>query len=655
VYYVEALIGPNTVDTLPPQTLVAFNEHGRVALTLEQGLDEAKAEMAELASLGVSIDEVTARLEREGVDSFAASFDSLMAGIAEKRDAVLADRDVRQSVSLGPLKSPVAESMLELQGMRFVSRLWQRDPSLWSKDREQQPSIVDRLGWLDSFERMRAEIPALETFARELRADGFTDAVLMGMGGSSLAPEVLRDTFGSAEGMPRLHVLDSTDPLAVRAIEDAVDLDHTLFIASSKSGTTTETMSFLEYFWAKRENGAQFAVITDPGTMLERLGRELHFRRVFLNQPDIGGRYSAVSYVGMAPAAIMGLDLHRLLDRVQTMVDSCREEARLDENPGVCLGAVIGRAARDGRDKLTLICSPGIASFGYWVEQLLAESTGKQGRGVVPIEGEPIGAPDVYGDDRLFVYLRLVDGVDEAQEAAVIALEAAGRPVVRLLLRDGYDLGGEFFRWEVATATIGALLGVNPFDEPNVQESKDNTRRVLRDYEQRGMLPEERVLFDDGVQVLAASPNANGLRRTTDSGTALRRFVAAAEPGDYLAITAFVPRTEEVEDILRSIRVHVRDRFKVATSVGYGPRYLHSTGQLHKGGSARGVFLQLIHDITEDISVPGVPYSFGVLEQAQAIGEFQALQSRKLRAVRVNLGSGLIEGLHALRTALTSA
>lgn len=652
VYYVEALIGPHTVDTLPPQTLTAFNNHGTVALTLEQGTAEAEQRLAELAALGIDLDEVTARLEREGVDSFAKSFESLMSGIAAKRDLILGERDGRQSAVLGPLKSPVAESMLELQGMHFVERLWERDSSLWSKDAEQQAGIGDRLGWLNSFETMRGGVDSLKEFAADLRADGFTDVVLMGMGGSNLAPEVLRDTFGAGAGAPSLHVLDSTDPLAVKAVEDAVDLDHTLFIASSKSGTTTETMAFLEYFWEKRENGAQFAVITDAGSTLDRLGTELSFRRVFLNQPDIGGRYSAISLVGLVPAAVLGIDLNRLLDRAGAMAGACGADVPIEENPGVSLGAIIGRAARDGRDKLTLICAAGIASFGYWVEQLIAESTGKQGKGIVPIEGEPLGSPKVYGDDRLFVYLTLAEEADTRQDAAVGALEAAGFPVVRITLHDRFDLGGEFFRWEMATATAGALLGVNPFDEPNVQESKDNTLRVLRDYEQKGAFPEERPLFDDGLTVVSAAPSANGLRRAEDSAAALRRFLGDCEPGDYLAITAYLPRTDAIDMALQEIRRHLRDTLKVATTLGYGPRFLHSTGQLHKGGPARGVFLQITHDITTDMPVPGVPYSFGVLERAQALGDLQSLQSRKLRAVRVGLGTDIATGLERLKSAL---
>jgi transaldolase/glucose-6-phosphate isomerase len=648
VYYVENLIGPHTVDTVPPQTLEALNDHGRVALTLEQNLDAAYAALRGLAEVGIDLDAVTERLEWEGVESFSKSFESLMAAIAEKRDALLRGRGAHQNVALGPLKAPVAEALTELEGMQFIRRLWAQDGSLWSNDARQQELAKDRLGWLTSVDTISAQVEALEAFAAGLRADGFTHTVLMGMGGSSLAPEVLRASFGLAPGAPDLLVLDSTDPEAVLAVERAIDLDHTLFIASSKSGTTTETLAFMEYFWAKRPVGAQFVAITDSDTPLDRLAVSRGFRHVFRNQPDIGGRYSAISFVGMAPAAIIGVDLPRLLDRVRDMMEACGPDVPLASNPGVSLGAVIGRGARAGRDKLTLICSPGIASFGYWVEQLIAESTGKQGRGIVPVEGERVGPPQVYGDDRIFVYLRHIESAVGSDDEAVVALEGAGQPVVRIELGNPYDLGGEFFRWEVATATAGALLRVNPFDEPNVQESKDNTKRVLHEYERTGALPPEKVLFEDGLQVSAAAPTANAIRRASGVGDALARFLKSIEPGDYLAITAYLPRTPATDDALNRLRVALRDRLKVATTLGYGPRFLHSTGQLHKGGPSSGVFLQLTHQPEVDMPVPGAPFSFGILAQAQAAGDLHSLQARGRRALRVNLGRDVAAGLKRL-------
>ena len=653
VYYVETLIGPHTVNTLPPQTLQAFNDHGKAEPTLERDLEAADAALRELAALGADLAQVTEQLEREGVDSFAKSYDSLMAGIAAKRDAILSEQAGSPAASLGLLETPVAEATAGLEGMQFARRLWEKDGSLWGADREHQRVARNRLGWLDSPETMRAELPGLEAFAAGLRADGFTHAVLLGMGGSSLAPEVLRETFGPpASRGPDLLVLDSTDPGAVAAVERAIDLERTLFIPSSKSGTTTETLAFLEYFWAKRPAGAQFAAITDPGTPLQRLADERGFRQVFLNPPDIGGRYSAVSFVGLVPAAILDLDMGRLLERARAMADACRPSVPPDQNPGVHLGAVIGAVARTGRDKLTLVCSPAIASFGYWVEQLIAESTGKEGKGIVPVEGEQLGPPEVYGDDRLFVYLRLRDGADSAQDAAVAALAAAGRPVVRIDLADRSDLGGEFVRWEVTTAAASALLGINAFDEPNVQESKDNTRRLLQEYEERGALPSEQPLLDDGLQLFAAPPTADALRGAPDPATALARFLETVKPGDYLAITAYLPRTPAHEAALTTLRTALRDRLKVATTLGYGPRFLHSTGQLHKGGPPRGVFLQLTHDDPTDRPVPGAPYSFRVLEQAQALGDLQSLQSRRLPALRVHLGADINAGLQHLCAAL---
>jgi len=655
VYYVDNLIGPHTVNTLPPQTLAAFNEHGVVAPTLEAGVAEARATLRELAALGIELDDVTDRLEGEGVASFVKSFDDLLGSLATKRDAVLKERGGRLTAALGSLRAPVAEAIMELEGMRFTRRLWGKDASLWSKDPHQQPLIRNRLGWLTSADQMLAAVERLESFAANLRAGGITHVVLLGMGGSSLAPEVLAESFERAEQAPELLVLDSTDPAAIKHIEHQIELEHTLFIASSKSGTTTETLSFLEYFWAKREAGTQFAVITDADTPFQRLAQSRDFREIFLNQPDLGGRYSALSFVGLVPAAILGLDLRRLLERARSMAAACGPETRAEDNPAVCLGAILGRAAREGRDKLTLITSPQIASFGFWLEQLIAESTGKQGRGIIPVEGEPLGPVDVYGNDRLFVALQLAGDSDPVRDAALAALEQAGHPVVRLPLTDVYALGGEFFRWEVATATAAALLGVNPFDEPNVQESKDNTKRVLREYELKGALPTEKPVLADGITLYASTPTAAALRRASDLQDALARFLKETGPDDYLAITAYLARTPATESALQAIRLALRDRLKIATTLGYGPRFLHSTGQLHKGGSAKGVFLQITHAPSDALPVPGAPFSFGLLEAAQASGDFQSLQARNRRALGVNLGDDVAAGLKRLADALAQS
>lgn len=556
------------------------------------------------------------------------------------------------SDSLGANTAAVEAARDTLKKMDFARRLWRSDATLWGDDPGVQAVARERLGWLHSEAPMAAAIDDLEEFAAGLRREGFTHAVLMGMGGSSLAPEVLRETFGLAAGAPELLVLDSTDPDAIRRVQQTVDLEHTLFIASSKSGTTTETLAYMEHFWSLRPNPAQFAVITDANTPLQRTAERRDYRRVFVNQGDIGGRYSAVSYVGMVPAAIIGIDLGRLLAQARAMAALCGPETPIEGNAALWLGAAMGAAAAAGRDKLTLVCSPPVQSFGYWVEQLIAESTGKQGRGVLPVEGEALGAPAVYGDDRLFVYLRLDDGADAEQDAKMTALAEAGQPVLQIRLMDRYALGGEFLRWEIATASAGALLGIEVFDQPNVQESKDNTSRLLKEYEQKGALPIEPPLVQDGLALSAAPPTSDAIKGSADAATALAAFLKGVNPGDYLAITAYMPRTPATANALDSIRTALRDRLKVATTLGYGPRFLHSTGQFHKGGPPTGVFLQLTHEVTEDLPVPGSPYSFGVLEQAQALGDLQALQGRGRRALRVALGRDIADGLRRLREAL---
>ncbi|HKF76032.1 MAG TPA: glucose-6-phosphate isomerase, partial [Candidatus Dormibacteraeota bacterium] len=462
----------------------------------------------------------------------------------------------------------------------------------------------------------------------------------MGMGGSSLAPDVFRATFGPVEGRPRLHVLDTTDPASIFAVREAIDLERTLFIAASKSGGTTETLSHLAYFWEevrragidKRER--QFAAITDPGSGLEQLAAERDFRWIFLNPTDIGGRYSALSYFGLVPAALMGVDVRELLERTQEMAHSCDTAVPVDKNPGIWLGAVMGALANRGRNKLTLLMSPQVATFGYWLEQLLAESTGKQGRGIVPIEGEPLGAPAAYGDDRLFVHLR-VNG--ESDDPAVRALEQAGQPVVTLTLRDRLDLGGEFLRWELATAVAGSVIGIDPFDQPNVQESKDNTKRVLAEFDSTGRLPEAHAV------------------PAGEAGTAVNDLLKQRRDGSYLALMAYTARTDSSEAAIRRARERVRDHTRLATTAGYGPRFLHSTGQLHKGGPPVGLFLQIVEADGVDVEVPGEPYGFSTLKQAQSLGDLQSLQSRNYPVLRVDLGSDVAAGWRALADSIEEA
>ena len=534
---------------------------------------------------------------------------------------------------------PIVEAALgELAERDAVGRLWARDPALWRPDPAEQRELVDRLGWLSLPRSMRAEVPALERFAEEARREGVRHVVLCGMGGSSLAPEVFRLTFGSAQGCPRLIVLDSTDPGAVRAVDAAIDPAATLFLVASKSGGTVEVAALLAHFWeAAGRRGDRFCAITDPGTGLERLARERRFRRVFLNPPDIGGRYSALSLFGLVPAALIGLDLGRLLDRAGAEQALCGPDHPAARNPGAWLGAFMGGLARAGRDKLTLLTAPGIAGFGLWAEQLLAESTGKQGRGIIPVVGEPPGPAEAYGEDRCFVALRLDGAGADAPDRAVAALRGR-QPLVVARLADRYDLGAEMYRWEVATALAGALLGIHPFDQPNVQESKDNTSRVLREAQASGHLP----------------PAPPEVCLEIADAEAVASFLARATARAYVALQAYLTPGEEVERRLQTLRALLRDHFQVATTLGFGPRFLHSTGQLHKGGPASGVFLQLTYRPMDDLPVPGQPYSFGELIAAQALGDLQSLRARQLPVARVDLGADVLGGLDRLLAAVAS-
>ena len=628
VLYLEALVGPDTVNTVPPATLTAFVDHGRAAATLDQGADEADAQMRELAAAGISMDQVTGRLLTQGLDSFGESFEKSLANIDDKQARLLAGRHQHPGMGLGQYLEDVEAGLAGIQKQEMIARIWRGDHTVWKPD---PAEIVDRLGWLTVTDVMCEQVSVLQELAREVRDTGFRHVVLLGMGGSSLGPEVLRQTFGSAPGHPQLIVLDSTVPGWVQAVVDAVDPAKTLFIVSSKSGSTTEPNMFYLHFRSlvektvgKGQAGQHFIAITDPGSSLEKLAREQGFRRLFLNPPDIGGRYSVLSYFGLVPAALAGMDLLKLLDRSDCMREGCASCVPAHENPGAWLGVTMGVLAQQGRDKLTLVTSPSIGSFGLWVEQLIAESTGKEGKGIVPVAGEPLAAPDRYGADRLFVYLRLEGDDNAATDATIEEVQLSGQPVVRLDLRDRYDVGAEFFRWEMATAVAGAVLGIQPFDQPNVQAAKDMTDVVLGQFESRDELPE-----------MAASGS-------------LHELMADAKPGDYLSIMAYVQQTPEVDKALDGLRRKITERHGIATTLGYGPRFLHSTGQLHKGGPSSGLFLQLTGDYGRDVSIPGQAFTFGVLADAQALGDLQALQASQRRAARVHLGSDVPAGILAL-------
>jgi len=560
---------------------------------------------------------------------------------------------------LGSYASRVGATLDDLTKRDAAARIWARDPSLWKSEPDHQQIIRNSLGWLTVTAFIRQHASGLARFAVEVTRAGFRHVLLLGMGGSSLCPDVLRLTFGEAAGFPRLAVLDTTDPATIQAFEHGLDLPRTLFIVASKSGTTPEIAAFYQYFFAKvrtlagERAGERFVAITDAGTVLERTGAEAKFRHVFLNPSDIGGRYSALSFFGMVPATLIGLDVLRMLDRAERMAQACGSSVPPRENPGLLLGAVLGALAKAGRDKLTFVCSPEIASFGYWVEQLVAESTGKDGTGILPVEGEALGSAAVYGDDRVFVHLGLDGSEDRTLGGKVDALERAGHPVVRISLEDCYDLGAEFFRWEFATAVAGAVMGVNPFDQPNVQESKENTRRLLGEFKANGRLPEGSPIFSHGPIRMygdeAAAAALKGAKTVTD---ALAAYLGRIRPHDYVALTAYLQTTPAHAAILGEIRSHIRDRFRVATTLGYGPRFLHSTGQLHKGGGDNGVFLQFTADDPVDLPIPGEPHTFGVMKAAQALGDLQSLQSRKRRALRIHIAGGIEAGLQGVLEAV---
>lgn len=556
------------------------------------------------------------------------------------------------------LGAAVKKNVDDWQANHKVRRMWQRDASLWTGTDE-----AKWLGWLDIVEQQLGQLDKLRHLAAE--AKGFSDILLLGMGGSSLCPEVLAKTYGQLKGFPRLHVLDSTDPAQIKSFESSVDLSKTLFVVSSKSGTTLEPNIFKQYFFERvkqtigsKEAGSRFIAVTDPGSKLEQEAKADGFRHILAGVPSIGGRYSALSNFGMVPAALMGLDVGKLLERAKKMVGDCSVED-VNQNPGVLLGIVLGTAAINGRDKATIVTSPGISDLGAWLEQLLAESTGKQGKGIIPVDREHLATPEVYGKDRVFAYVRLDSAPDKQQEAKLEALERTGQPIVRMSMSDPYDLGAEFFRWEITTAVAGAIIGINAFNQPDVEASKVATRALTSEYEKTGSLPAEKPIFEQsGVQLFTDPRNAEALAKGA-SDKSLNGYISShlsrIAAGDYFALLAYLPMTDANEEQLQQIRHLVRDTKRVATCLGFGPRFLHSTGQAYKGGPNSGVFVQLTCDDAVELPVPGQKYTFGIVKAAQARGDFQVLAERGRRALRIHLGRDLSAGLSRLREAFQSA
>ena len=661
--YAEALIGRDTVDTLPPATMDAFRDHGvaKPDAILEDAAGAAPL-LAELKLLGISIEDVTDGLTRDGVRKFADAFDMLLGSIARRRAALVNGSGLAIAAGSPAMQSAFAAEAESWRAQGNIRRLWAGDKTLWTGSDE------DRwMGWLDIVEGELGDIDVLRKFALESRQGGFKHVVLLGMGGSSLGPEVLAEAFGEPQDWPKFHMLDSTDPAQIRTVERAIDLRRTLFIVSSKSGSTLEPNIFLSYFHERvvavlggEKAGAAFVAVSDPGSPLEGVAKRLKFGRVFKGKPSIGGRYSVLSKFGLAPSAAIGIDVERFLEAARPMQRSCGPDAPPAENPGAQLGIALGIAAtRFRRDKVTIIASEGIAPLGSWLEQLLAESTGKLGRGLMPLAGEPLATPDKYGDDRFFVHLWLEGKQQAAQVAAVAALERAGHPVARIGVKDIGSVGGEFFRWEIAVAVAGSILALDPFNQPDVEASKLKTRAMMETYAKTHSLPKETPLFEErGVALYADPRNAGELGRHESLIAYLKshfaRVNAGGPAGDYVALLAYLERNDSHTRTLTAMRARIRDKTRAATCLGFGPRFQHSTGQAYKGGANSGVFLQITCDDPQDIEIPGAGYSFGVVKAAQASGDLAVLVERGRRALRVHL-KDVEAGLAELSAALDAA
>jgi transaldolase/glucose-6-phosphate isomerase len=656
--YVDSLIGPDTINTVPPATLAAFLDHGEIGLTLGQGLDIARAHLARLSDLGIDLYAITQQLQDDGVAAFEKSFNNLTASIKEKREKLVTGR-LDASFALGTYQRTFEKDLADLRDNRIMSRIWAHDHTVWKPE---PAAITNRLGWLRSPEVMGDSVKRMEELADAVRSDGYTHALLLGMGGSSLAPEVFRKTFGVKDGFLDLDVLDSTDPGAVLTYADTLIPSRTLFIVSTKSGTTVETLSLFKFFYnwlsdalGQDSAGEHFIAITDPGTPLTDLAAKYGFRATYLNDPNIGGRYSALSYFGLVPATLIGVDVEALLDRAMNMV--CNSEGcncpTSGDNRGAHLGAILGGLNKIGKDKVTLIAPPEMESFGDWVEQLIAESTGKDGKGIVPVVGESIGPPDVYDKDRILVQL-CMEG-DDIIDGAIAELERAGHPLVRLFIRDRYDLGGQFFLWEMAVAVAGHCMGINPFDQPNVEAAKVLARKLTAEYKENGSLPAETPsLVSDAIAVYSDV-------HSNTPGDALIAFLGQATTSGYVSLQAYVQPTVKTTAALQNLRTRLRDKYHLATTIGYGPRFLHSTGQLHKGDAGNGLFIQFTADDKRDVPIPeeaGSPdssMSFGILKAAQAMGDRRALLDRGRKVIRFHLGGDILGGLKKLAEMLAGS
>jgi len=613
--YINNLIGPDTVNTVPPATLDAFRDHGLAEVTLTRGLEAAKSALAQLEAAGISMDVVTQELEDEGVESFADAFTQLLATIEERRK--------NAASQLGPLVDSVSKRVTQLEADSVPARIWKHDPSLWASDPVGQSEVKVRLGWLDSPETSLTALPDILAFADEVHKAGIKKYLVLGMGGSSLGPEVLSLFFPNPEY--QLSILDSTDPAQVLATAGDFPPSETLYIVASKSGGTAEVTAAFNYFWEmSKGDGSRFVAITDAGTSLEALAKERGFRKIFNADASVGGRYAVLTHFGLVPAALIGVDLDKFLARAAWMRNECsslsgaeRSRSAAARNPGLVLGAIVGESALGGRDKLTVLSDAALAPLGSWIEQIVAESSGKLGKGIVPVDGELIAEPSAYGKDRLFVYLHQTG----EHEADVKKLREAGLPVLEFLIPDSYSLASEFYRWEVAIAVVCHVIGVNAFDQPDVQDAKDSAKAKIAEYQKNGTLTETALVSLD------------------EASDELEPFLARAKTGDYISINAYLPRNAETTAALTELRLALRAKTGCATTLGFGPRFQHSTGQLHKGGADNGLFLQIVADASSDIEIPTQGMSFGTLERAQALGDYEALRARGRRVLRIHLPS----------------
>ena len=651
VLYVDALIGPDTVNTMPPETMDAFRDHGKPQASLQSDLDKAEKVLRDLKAVGISLDDITGELVVDGVDKFAEAADKLFGAIADKSDA-LSGRKVKISWELAGGAADVDGALKSWTKQGNVRRLWAKDKTLWTSADENK-----WLGWLDIATREKTNFAALEDFAERVKRGAWSDVVLLGMGGSSLGAEVIREILGKSGGA-RFHILDSTDPDEIGTLDEAISLATTLFIVASKSGSTLEPNIFKDYYFDRVANaigkdraGAHFVAITDPSSALEKTAAQDGFADVFHGDPQIGGRYSVLSNFGLVPAAAMGIDLKRFLREACDAQAACGPLSPPNTNPGVRLGIALGTlATKHGRDKITVLASKSLSSFGAWMEQLVAESTGKHGKGLIPVDGEPLAGAEIYGTDRVFVALRL--NGEDGHDALLAALAVNGHPVIRIDVAETYNLSRLFYIWEIATATAGAILGINPFDQPDVEAAKVKTRALMETGSAEH--DEKPIVTSGGVILYANSENAKALAGASTLEAALKAHFARIKPGDYLGLLAFIERNGANAAELDAIRAAIRNATKAAACLGFGPRFLHSTGQAYKGGPATGVFVQITCDHARDIAVPGRGYSFGAVEDAQAAGDLAVLNERGRRVVRVHL-QNVPDGLRTLRLAVEAA